>query len=222
MKISYLILSLGLLIMACQTAQQQQKAAMEKAGQALKSVVNVQNAKALVSSCEAYTLAFPDDKKSVSEYIAGMALVLDTLLGNLRNTILDEASGKINQEAAADFIQLSEAFATLAAESDKAPEWLFQAGDVAGSLRDYDKTLALYQRINEQYPNYERAPQVLFMRAFTLDNELKQLEQARALYQAFLEKYPDNEFADDAQFLLDNLGKSEEEIIQSFLKKQQQ
>ncbi len=221
MKINHLLIA-ALLLSACQSEQQQQKAAMEKAGQALKNTVTVENAKALVSSCEAYTRAFPDDKKSVSEYITGMAPLLDTLLRNLRNTILDETSGKINQEAAVDFVHLSESFATLAAESSKAPEWLFQAGDAAGSLRDYDKTLALYQRINEQYPDYERAPQVLFMRAFTLDNELKQLEQARVLYQTFLQKYPDNEFADDAQFLLDNLGKSEEEIIQSFLKKKQQ
>jgi TolA-binding protein len=35
-------------------------------------------------------------------------------------------------------------------------------------------------------------------------------------YEAFLKKYPNDDFADDAQFLLKNLGKSPEEIIKGF------
>ena len=57
--------------------------------------------------------------------------------------------------------------------------------------------------------------------AFTLDNDLKRFEEARTLYEEFLERYPQNEFSDDARFLLENLGKDEEEIIRSFEKKNQ-
>ena len=52
--------------------------------------------------------------------------------------------------------------------------------------------------------------------AFTLDNDLQRHEEAKELYESFLEKYPDDDFADDTQFLLQNLGKTDEEIIQSF------
>ena len=97
---------------------------------------------------------------------------------------------------------------------------LHQAGETARSIRNYGKAIEIYDLIYNVFPDYEKAPQALFLKAFTLDNDLKQTEEAKALYEAFLEKHPDNEFADDTQFLLDNLGKDDEEIIQSFQQKE--
>ena len=54
------------------------------------------------------------------------------------------------------------------------------------------------------------------MKAFTYDNEMGEKEKAKALYTEFLEKYPNDDFADDTKFLLENLFKSNEEIIQEF------
>ena len=62
----------------------------------------------------------------------------------------------------------------------------------------------------------------MFLKAFTYDNDLKKVEEARVLYNEFLKKYPNDEFADDTKFLLENLGKDDEEIINSFGKQQQQ
>ena len=63
-----------------------------------------------------------------------------------------------------------------------------------------------------KYPDSKRAITSLFLKAFTLDNDLHQFEEAGQYYRLFLEKYPNNEFAESAQFLLENLGKSEEEL----------
>ncbi|MBK7870422.1 MAG: tetratricopeptide repeat protein [Saprospiraceae bacterium] len=93
---------------------------------------------------------------------------------------------------------------------------------MAGAIRDYEKALAFLAKINTDYPDYKRAPQALFMRAFTLDAELKRYNEAKVLYQEFLKKYPNDELAESAQFSLKNLGKSEEEIVQGFIEKQKQ
>ena len=39
---------------------------------------------------------------------------------------------------------------------------------------------------------------------------------------AFCKSYPNDDFADDTKFLLENLGKDDEEIINSFSGQQQQ
>jgi len=86
----------------------------------------------------------------------------------------------------------------------------------SGSNRQFKKALELYEWVYNKYPNHEKAGTALFMQAFTLDNELNQKGKAKAIYEAFVAKYPDNGFADSAKFLLENLGKSDEEIISKF------
>jgi len=84
------------------------------------------------------------------------------------------------------------------------------------AANDFPKAVNLYDRIYTQYPNYEKAAQALFLKAFTYDNDLNDKGTARALYEEFLKKYPNDDFADDTQFLLNNLGKNDEEIIKGF------
>lgn len=37
---------------------------------------------------------------------------------------------------------------------------------------------------------------------------------AKSIYNEFLKKYPTHDLADDVQFLIDNLGKSDQEILE--------
>jgi len=60
----------------------------------------------------------------------------------------------------------------------------------------------------------------MFLKAFTLDSEMQQFDKAKALYEEFIAKHPQDEFADDTKFLLENLGKSDEEIIKQFEEQQ--
>ncbi len=100
-----------------------------------------------------------------------------------------------------------------------AVQYLTKAGETARLLKNYDKAFEVFDKIINDYPQSKEAPAAMFMKAFTLDNDLKKLDEAKQAYEAFLQKYPNDEFADDAQFLLNNLGKSPEEIIKGFEKK---
>lgn len=100
-------------------------------------------------------------------------------------------------------------------------QYLSKAGETARLLRQFDKALEIFGKIEKNYPDSREAAAAMFMKAFTLDNDLKKLEEAKLAYEAFLQKYPNDEFADDAQFLLKNLGKSPEEIIKGFEQKAQ-
>lgn len=106
-------------------------------------------------------------------------------------------------------------------EDSNSVKYLSRAGETARLLRQYDKAFEIFGKIEKNYPGTKEAATAMFMKGFTLDNDLKQLEEAKTAYEAFLEKYPNDEFADDAQFLLQNLGTSPEEIIKGFEKKAQ-
>lgn len=142
---------------------------------------------------------------------------LDLVAGNMYK----DSTGRIDLRLANDLINGASVYALISPEAESVPEFLYKAGETARTIQAFGKAIELYDRLLERYPNYEKTPQAMFLKAFTLDNDLRRLEDARAVYEGFLAKYPDDEFADDTKFLLDNLGKSDEEIISSFGTEQQ-
>ena len=54
----------------------------------------------------------------------------------------------------------------------------------------------------------------MFLKGFIIENNIKDDSLALKVYQDFRAKYPEHNLADDAQFLIENIGKSDEEILQ--------
>ncbi len=99
--------------------------------------------------------------------------------------------------------------------------YLMKAAETATSLRKFDKALALYEQLIRTCSKSPHVARAFFMKGFVYDNHLQKDDSARIVYQMFLNAYPKDEFADDAQVLLENLGKSDEEMLESIQKKQQ-
>lgn len=130
----------------------------------------------------------------------------------------DQKSG-VNKEKA---IQLTEAYieyADLFPEDSVTPDYLFRAADMSMNIFSSGKAIDLYNRIIRDYPDYKKAPQCVFLKAFVYENNLGDLNSAKKYYEEFLAKYPDDDFADDAKMSLQNLGKSPEELIKEFEEK---
>lgn len=156
--------------------------------------------------------AYPDQ----AEKIEPGATPLETRLEYMRRQVFADETGRINHRMANYFIHSVELATMIQPQAPGQPEWLAKAAEIARATKKNAKALELYEWIYDQYPSFEKAPQALFLRAFILDEELNRKEEAEEAYRLFLERYPDDEFADDAQFLLDNLNKNEEEIINEF------
>lgn len=137
-------------------------------------------------------------------------------IGELRNQIYNQKSNSFDKKVAAQYVNYCEQYATVAPDDPQAVQFLFQAGETARSIQAYDKALAIYDNIYNKFSSNPKAAQALFLKAFTLDNDMNQPEKARSIYTDFMTKYPNDEFADDTKFLLENLGKSDEEIIKRF------
>ena len=161
---------------------------------------------------------FPNEEavKKVANKMDPTWAPLEQRVEALGQSMFNDSTNRIEYRIANDYINSCELYAMLIPENENSPDFLHKAGETARSIRIYKKALEIYEWIGEKYPDFEKAPQSLFLRAFTLDNDLKRFDEARGLYEEFLQKYPNDDFADDTKFLLENLGKDDEEIINSF------
>lgn len=120
----------------------------------------------------------------------------------------------INTANAQKYVDVCEAYALAYPGEAKAPEYLYKASEIAVAIRTFPKALNIYDWLIDQYPDYTKTPNALFAKGYLLDEELEKRDLAKATFSTFIQKYPDHELADDAKFLLENIGKSGEEIIQ--------
>lgn len=177
----------------------------------------LKNATAAAAIYQTFLKAFPSHEKATSiakDY--GNEKTMDAKIVDFGDRLMNDSTNRIDYRVANDFIGLCEINALMLPEDPKSPDYLHKAGETARSLRSFPKALDIYNWITMKYPNHPKAAQALFLKAFTYDNDLKKPEEARKLYTEFLQKYPNDDFADDTQFLLENLGKNDEEIINSF------
>jgi tetratricopeptide (TPR) repeat protein len=161
--------------------------------------------------------AFPTAAQiaEAKSYLPGNVPPLQQRIDSMAVRVVNPKTGQLDARIANDYIQTCELNALLLPKAPDAAKMLYKAGEVSRAAGAYDKALAYYEQTYTDFPEDERASEALFMHAFTLDNDLKRHEEAKVLYEAFLKQYPNDDFADDAQFLLKNLGKSEEEIFKA-------
>lgn len=150
--------------------------------------------------------------------IAGQSISLKTLVQDLGSKMYDDSLHQFNEAAATQYVDATEAFVLINPTDEDSPELLNKAAETARSLKTYEKAITLYNWIIEKYPSSKYAPQAFFLKAFTFDNDLHDIENAKLFYEEFSKKYPSHDFADDAKVLLENLGKSDQEFLQSIQK----
>ncbi len=135
-------------------------------------------------------------------------------ISQMQDKIYDPTKLMADPALVSSYLRSSIAYAALLPKDAATEQILYKAAENAYYTQQFEQALTLYQWFETAFPLSIKASQALFMRAFIYDENLQQYEKAGQLYQAFLQKYPSDEFADDAATLLENLGKTPEEMIQ--------
>jgi|LZCG01.1.fsa_nt_gb outer membrane protein assembly factor BamD (BamD/ComL family) len=107
-------------------------------------------------------------------------------------------------------------FSTDYPEHPKTPMYLYRATDLLMNTNRPDEAVVQLDKVMDNYPDFEKTPECLFLKGFILENQLGDLASARKSYQKFLKEYPEHAFADDVEMSLKFLGKSPEEMIKAF------
>lgn len=140
------------------------------------------------------------------------------------NQLIDAAAGQstdsitlqMNARASFNFMNLSELYGRWFFNDDKGGERLMEAAKMAVFFNKFERAILIYEELAQTFEGKDLGAKAAFMLAFTLDNHLNRLDEARAQYNRFINRYQEHPLAESARFLLQNLGKSEEEIISGF------
>ncbi len=135
------------------------------------------------------------------------------------SAVSDAQTGALDLEASKSFVDLAQRLAAEHPADTLAALPLYRAAEVVRAMNDPKRAAAIYEQVHQSYPTFSKAAESLFMLAFTYDEDLNNMEKAKETYEKFLKLYPDNSFADDTKMLLENLGKSDEEILKELEEK---
>ncbi|MGV3637342.1 MAG: tetratricopeptide repeat protein [Flavobacteriales bacterium] len=125
-----------------------------------------------------------------------------------------------DERKARALIDVYKAYATANPYDTVSAEYLFRAANVAKSIHDGEQSVKLYDRIAREFPSWKRLPDVLYLKAFTIDSELGNKGEAEMAYRAVIEAYPTHPFAKDAYQMIKNLQYTDEQLIEIFQARQ--
>lgn len=191
----------------------------------------------LLSACgggDTSTTSVEDNKTSKAEvstaFIAADNAMKDgksaeevsNLLMNNFNAVSDPNTGTLNLSASQEFARIARELADKYPADTTVAMPFYRSAEVVRAMNDPKRAATIYKDVYGRYPSFSKAGEAMFMLAFTYDEDLKDYESAKATYTEFLKNHPNHSFADDTEMLLENLGKSDEEILKDLEAKVQE
>lgn len=122
-----------------------------------------------------------------------------------------------NPETADSLTDLYVSFADKFEEDSLAPIYLLKAGEVQSNVLHTERAVEIFDRLIDNYPDYEDIPMCYFLKANAYEMN-SQYEEAKAAYEFFVNKYPNHFLAEGAQFLLNHIGMSPDEMYEDIQK----
>ena len=139
-------------------------------------------------------------------------------ISNYEKSLLNDTTGNVNITAAYELIKCYSKFYNNYPTDSITPEILFKQANIFQSIAKYKEAISTIEKIEKEYPNYKKIDICIFMKANIYENYLNDLKNAEKFYKLYLKQYPNGSLAKDAEFLLQNLGKSPEELFNSLNK----
>lgn len=78
---------------------------------------------------------------------------------------------------------------------------------------DPESALTYFKLFLDRFPDHERAHQAQFLIGFTFSEQLGDYDAATEAFQTLIDNYPESDFADDAEWMIENMGIPPEELL---------
>ncbi|MCF8276672.1 MAG: tetratricopeptide repeat protein [Flavobacteriales bacterium] len=108
--------------------------------------------------------------------------------------------------------------------SDKdslAIDMLFKAGEVSMGIGQGNLAVKYFRTVTDEHKAFYKSPEALFLCGFCEENLNKDTAQARFFYEKFIQEYPNHKLAEDANFSMQNMGMTDEDLIKMFQERMQ-
>ena len=119
-----------------------------------------------------------------------------------------------------EIIRLYSEYADKYPDDTNSIKYLFRAAEINSNIGKVNESIILLNRIIKNYPQNNLIPIVLHYKGFLFEERLKDYEKAKLAYSELIRRFPDTELALSARACIDNLGKTDEQIIEEFEKMQ--
>ncbi|MCB9205633.1 MAG: tetratricopeptide repeat protein, partial [Flavobacteriales bacterium] len=101
-------------------------------------------------------------------------------------------------------------------------DMVFKAGEVSMGIGQGNLAVKYFRRVADEHADFPKSPEALFLCGFCEENLNRDTAQARFFYESFVKKFPKHKLAEDAQFSIQNMSMSDEELIRMFQEKLKQ
>lgn len=161
-----------------------------------------------------FSQRFPKDAraKAFAEKIEDNTISADSIMHYVASTVFNDSIFRYDVDRGHLYITLCQAAVMINPALSDAPKYLFRAAETVHTLRDFRKAIDFYDWIISKYPADDLSATALFVKSFSLENDFQDLEGARKGYHEYLRLFPNGQYAESARFLLEHLGKSEDEL----------
>lgn len=127
----------------------------------------------------------------------------------------------IKKDLATRAINAFNLYASHCKNDSLAPIFLLKAGQVAQSVGDFQQAEILLNECNTTFPKFRNRGAVLFILAQLYDDAamINNEAKAKVIYEEIIKSFPNTPWERDAKICIANLGKTDEQLVQEFLKK---
>lgn len=127
----------------------------------------------------------------------------------------------VNPNMAEQAINAFNNFASTCKNDSLAPIFLLKAGQIAQTIKNFQQSQILLKKCADEFPQFRNRGAALFLLAQVYDDAtmLNNETEAKKIYEEIIKEYPHTVWENDAKSCLLNLGKTDEQIVQEFLKK---
>lgn len=130
--------------------------------------------------------------------------------------LFSNPNAETNKVKANELIQLYKGFVDNNREDALAADYLFKAGEVAEGLEKHDLAIAYFNRVVNEYPDYVKRPEALYLTGFINETKLEKFGEAKTIYERVIKEFPNHILAKNATHAIENLGMSDEDLIKKF------
>lgn len=98
------------------------------------------------------------------------------------------------------------------------PDMLFKAGELSIAIGQYDRAINMLNRVYNDFPEYEKFVEALYLVAFTYENHLLDKARAEEIYKQIIAKHPRHAMAIQSTGALELLYLTDKELLEKFSK----
>ena len=101
--------------------------------------------------------------------------------------LFSSENSSIDRIKALELVDLYVAYANTYPEDSLAVENLFKGAEFCLNLGEGQRSIDLYDRVINEYPDFRKVPECMFLKGYVYENYLGDLDRAKAIYTEFIE-----------------------------------